>query len=190
MVQHTGAMTIEDFIRLYDTEGPFELVDGERIALSPNVSRHGVILKHLITAMVKYEETTRNSEAFMEMPFVLVEESGWVRGSRVPDLMVFTTERIAAYKAADPDWQDKPFLLVPDIAVEIISANDLYTGVQDKVENYLDDGVRVVWVINPRRKNVTVYQTIKRIEVLSGDTALTGGDVLPGFSMPLPALFA
>jgi len=189
MAERVGLMTVEEFVRLYDKEGPFELVNGERIALSPNVSEHGVITMQLVSALLDYQKTTHRSQVFTEMPFVLVEESDWVKGSRVPDLMVFLEDRLSAHKAATPDWGQKPFLLVPDIAVEIISPNDLYGDVDDKVKGYLDDGVRNVWVINPRRKNVTIYRP-GRFEILTGEDTLRGGEILPGFSLALAELFA
>jgi Uma2 family endonuclease len=190
MAQRIGLMTIDDFIRLYDTGGPFELIDGERIALSPTASGHSAILMQLIAVMIQYQNTAHLSESFAEAPFVVTEGGNWVKGSRVPDLMIFLVERLTPYKAGDPDWKEKPFLLVPDIAVEIISANDLYVDVEDKVKGYLSDGVRSVWVINPRRQDVTVYRGIEHIETVSGDNALTAPDILPRFSLPLPTLFA
>lgn len=48
----------------------------------------------------------------------------WVTGSRQPDVMFSTAERINAYKEANPDWKRKPYVLVPDLVVEVMSVND------------------------------------------------------------------
>lgn len=65
--------------------------------------------------------------------------------------------RIQAYKAADPDWRKKPFVIVPDLGIEVISPGDSYIDVDEKVERYLSEGVKLVWVMNPRNRSVTVY---------------------------------
>lgn len=60
------------------------------------------------------------------------------------------------YKAENPDWRDKPFILVPDLVVGVISSSDKYTEVAAKVDKYLEDGVRMVWIADPKRRTMTV----------------------------------
>lgn len=64
--------------------------------------------------------------------------------------MFFEKNRLAAYKEQTPDREEKPFVLVPDLAIEIVSKNDRYSDINDKVMLYLADGVRLVWVIDPQ----------------------------------------
>lgn len=188
MVQRTGLMTIDDFIRLYDTEGPFELVDGERITVSPTVARHTVTLRVIFRALDSYCQSHHLGEVFQESPFVLTEDSQWVLGSKVPDVMYYEASRWTRYTENTDGWQDRPFMLVPDLAVEVVSPTDRYTDIQKKVDSYLSDGVRLIWIIDPGRKGVTLYQGASYQALAEADT-LTGGDVLPGFSLPLPDLF-
>jgi Uma2 family endonuclease len=188
MLERTVSITLDQWIRLYDQEGPFELVDGERYLMPPSVSKHGVNLKVLFTAFVHYEEETGAGEIFVEQPFVLTYETHWVKGSRVPDLMWFQADRLAAYQAADPAWEDKPFVIVPDLVIEIVSPTDSYAEVLDKVEGYLRDGVKIVWVVITDRKSVAIYKG-EHYRVLSGDADLTATDLLPGFRLPLRDLF-
>lgn len=181
-------MSMEDFIRQYD-EAPFELVDGERIPLMPPVDEHGEIISILIEALVIFKQLNPFFIFRAEIPFVLEDTPNWVKGSRVPDLMIYDKARFDEYRASMPDAKHKPVVLVPDLCVEVISANDSYADVDAKVAGYLRDGVRMVWVFNPREKAVTAHTPEHSIRLTAAD-ALDGGAVLPGFSVPLAALFA
>jgi len=127
-------------------------------------------------------------EAYFEAAFVLTYQSDWVTGSRVPDILFVHAERLAAYIAAHPNWEDMPLVLVPDLAVEVISTNDHYSDVDAKVDLYLDDGVETVWVVDPKQKTVTVRgrDYYKKLKV--GDV-LTGGNVIPGFELAVEKIF-
>jgi Uma2 family endonuclease len=114
----------------------------------------------------------------------------WVAGSRIPDIVFFVKERFAEYKAATPDWGDRPYAIVPDLVIEVVSPNDQYSDIDAKVDLYLADGVRIVWVIDPQRRKVHVHTSDRDDpHVLKGDEMLKGGDVLPGFEIALTKLF-
>ncbi len=186
-VQTEIGMPLDEFIRQYD-EAPFELVNGERIPLMPPVAEHGEIIRILLEMLFGYKQLHPNIVVYTEMPVVQESNPNWVKGSRVPDLMIYDQARLNDYKQRVPDWKKKPFILIPDLCVEVISANDVYLDVADKVNGYLRDGVRLVWVFNPRQKDVTV-RTIESVEILTSDDTLDGGEVLPGFSAPVRTLF-
>ena len=188
-IQIRVGMPMDDFIRQYD-EAPFELVNGERIAIVPNVVEHGVTLKRIYVALLGYEQANKNVEVYSEMPFVLTDTPDWVKGSRTPDVMVYEAARMAEYTMHTPDWKKKPFVLVPDLCIEVISPNDIYLDVDEKVEAYLLDGVRLVWVFNPRKTGVNIYGPgIDQFKRLRPDGILDGGDVLPGFTLPVKDVF-
>jgi Uma2 family endonuclease len=180
-------MPLDEFIRQYD-EAPFELVDGERIPLMPPVAEHGEVIRLLIRHLFGYEQINPNIVVYTEMPVVLEDSPNWVKGSRVPDLMIYDKARLDDYKQRVPDWKEKPFILIPDVCVEVISANDNYLDVDDKVEGYLNDGVRLVLVINPRRKAIAVHTPESIIRLTEVDT-LDGGKVLPDFKVAVAAIF-
>jgi Uma2 family endonuclease len=180
---------LDEFIRDYDLEGPFELINGERISLMPNVVGHGAIVKLLYDLLVLLEQTA-GIVVQRELPYVLTYSPDWVRGSRVPDLMIFLAERLVAYEASVPNWRDKPYLLVPDVCVEVVSPNDIYGEVDEKVERYLQDGVRLIWVINPRTRTIHVYHgTSGQVQRLTEQDTLDGGGIIPNFSISVGALF-
>jgi Uma2 family endonuclease len=78
--------------------------------------------------------------------------------------------------------------IVPDLAVEVVSPNDLYSEVQQKLVEYLDAGVPLVWVVDPESRTVTVHDQSRGFQLRNSDV-LTGGDVLPGFRCEVGELF-
>ena len=77
----------------------------------------------------------------------------------------------------------------PDLAVEVISPTDRLTRVMDKTQDWLEHGSRMVIVVNPRNRTVQVYTSDGVIELTEADT-LGGGDVVPGWTMPVADIFS
>jgi Uma2 family endonuclease len=75
--------------------------------------------------------------------------------------------------------------MAPDFAVELRSASDSLKTVQQKMQEYIDNGVRLGWLIDPQNQRVEIYRLGEDIEVLQSPTSLSGEDVLPGFVLDL-----
>jgi Uma2 family endonuclease len=189
-------MPLDEFIRLYDVEGPFELINGERRPLMVNVAGHGEVAQTLFLALHRVVSASQLGGVLHEQTFVLSDVPNWVTGSRQPDVAFYKAERINAYKEANPDWKLKPYILVPDLAVEVLSPNDNLTELEDKVDQYLLDGVQRVWVLNPQKQKVSVYTLTIRQPFTKQETYLTvndtlnGNDLVPGFEIAVARLFA
>lgn len=185
-------MPLTDFIRVYDTEGPFELINGEMIRRMPSVAGHTETIDTLYSALKNFASDGNLGIVRVEATFIMPDsyDAHWVEGSRIPDILFITAERLATYKAAVPDWKNRPYALVPDLVVEVVSPNDTYSEVDVKVDMYLADGVRLVWVLDPQRRKVSI-QTVddEVVHQVRGDATLEGGEVLPGFQIKLSALF-
>ena len=69
----------------------------------------------------------------------------------------------------------------PDLAVEVVSPDDRVSEVEQKVSEWLEAGSKQVWVVSPKFKTVTVYRSPTDIAVLTENSTLDGGDVVPGF---------
>ena len=78
----------------------------------------------------------------------------------------------------------------PDLAVEVVSPGDLDVEVQGKEDDYLEFGTRLVWVIRSKKRTVTVYHPDGTARRYGSGEALSGEEVLPGFSLALSELFA
>jgi len=104
---------------------------------------------------------------------------------RKPDVSFIRRERLPPMEELEGHCR-----IAPDLAVEVISPNDLYTEVDDKVEEYLAAGVRLVWVINPATRTVRVQRADGAGAFLREADELSGEDVVPGFRCSVRALFA
>lgn len=182
-------MSLADFIEEYHRQ-PFELVNGECLVLSPNVSGHQFVARTLFRLLDQFLQANAVGEVIWETPFVLMDQEDWVKGSRTPDLAFYTARHWAVYIDAIPDWQEKPIVMVPDLAVEIVSPNDRYTEINDKIDSYLADGAQIVWVIDPQRRRVVIHHAHSDQQTtLRENGVLTGDALLPGLSIPVGTLF-
>ena len=78
----------------------------------------------------------------------------------------------------------------PDLAVEVLSPTDNPVDIQQKVRDFLEAGTRLVWLVAPQAKVVTVYRPDGSARLLRDHEALDGEDVLPGLSIRLADIFA
>lgn len=184
-------MSIGDFIRRYDDEGPFEFIRGEIIPMSPTKMRHNRIAATLIALLNQIVWNNKLGYVFAEAPFVLEDKTNWVKGSRVPDVMFVSADRLATYEESTPDWEDKPLVLVPDLAVEIVSPTDSYQDISRKIEVYLEDGVKLAWVIDPKMQIIDVYtQGSNQFTRLKSNNTLTAEGIIEGLAIPIADIFA
>jgi Uma2 family endonuclease len=103
---------------------------------------------------------------------------------RAPDVAFVRAERLPA---AEPLGF---FPGAPDLAVEVLSPSDRAGEVLAKVQDWLEAGCRAVWVVDPHTQTISDYRSRSEVVVFSGADTLTGGTVLPGFSVSLPEIFA
>jgi Uma2 family endonuclease len=104
---------------------------------------------------------------------------------RKPDASFVSKERMPLDRAFEAGF----IRVAPDLAVEVVSPNDMAYKVDEKVQAYLRAGVRLVWVVNPDARTVEVHrQTDKGVILREGDE-LTGEEVLPGFRCQVSELF-
>lgn len=186
MVEKIVGMPLHEFTQAYE-DHPFELINGERRIMSPTKFGHVHIATRLLLAIADHARANALGEAFMEVPFVLTEDTDWVKGARVPEVAFYTLARLNAYKATQTNWKDQPLILVPDFVAEIVSPSDRYTEVRAKVDVYQQDGVRLIWVIDPRRSKVDVYENNQHTSYDDTQT-LAGGGVLPDFEITIADL--
>lgn len=106
--------------------------------------------------------------------------------TRSPDVAWVRMERWQALTSAEK----KKFLpLCPDFAIELVSETDDLEDVREKIQEYLANGLRLGWLINPKSRQVEIYRPKPEVEVLQSPTNLSGEDVLPGFVLNLHPIF-
>jgi Uma2 family endonuclease len=180
-------IAMEDFLRDFN-EAPFEFIYGERIPWMPSVARHTETLRAVVRFLEAFVLKHQLGEVFSEATFDIEHKTDWVEGSLTPDILFYEASRFAKYKQETKDWGDKPYAIVPDIVIEIVSPNDRYTKINRKVMVYLFYGVKYVWVIDPQEENALVHSKNKTI-ILNKEDSISGEEVLLDFAMPLGEIF-
>ncbi len=104
---------------------------------------------------------------------------------RIPDGAYFAWERLPDRRMP----REAVPHLVPDLAIEVLSASNTPTEMRRKLREYFQAGVRLVWYIDPVSRTVTVYHSETDSMELDEDRILTGGEVLPGFEASVRQLF-
>jgi Uma2 family endonuclease len=91
---------------------------------------------------------------------------------------------------ADLDEDPPAFVGVPAIAIEVLSKRNTALEIEEKLIEYLEAGVQLVWVVHPKLRRIYVHRSPSDVHVLNLGDKLEGGSVLPGFTLPLQELFA
>jgi Uma2 family endonuclease len=160
----------------------YELVKGELRKMSPSGSEHAVIIGRLTVRLGHHVEANNLGLYFgAEAGFKIASDPDTVRA---PDLAFVSRERVPESGVPKNFWTG-----APDLAVEVVSPGDTYNEVEEKVEQWLTAGARAVWIVNPRRRNVTVYRSLTNVTRLSESDDLDGGDVVPGFRCKVSEIF-
>ncbi len=181
-VQNTAHnIALDDFIFEYE-RAPFEFVNGARVSVIPDVALREWILQTLVSLLSDHCTTHKAGQVLQKLHFA--EHYG-----DCPDLMFFARTNWMPSMIGKKSQQKKPLMILPDLAVEVTSPYHEFSDVEEKAAEYLAQGIRMVWMIDPQNKRVCVYEGDRRILLTQHDT-LTGGEVLPGLKIQLRELFA
>lgn len=175
-------LTAEDLWKKSDDGYRYELVRGV-IQRSPLTGfEHGILSVVICSLLEKHVEM--NCLGYVcstGTGFKITHNPDTVRA---PDAAFVRRESIEEKGIVKGFWDG-----APDLAVEVISPSDTYTQVAEKVDEWLNAGCTLVWVVNPRRETVEVYKTPEDMTVLRGDDVLDGWDVIEGFQCSVKDIF-
>ena len=177
----TGLMTADELFRLGD-DVRGELIRGVFCEMTPAGFKHNVIAARLGRWLGNFAEPRGLGQ-------VAVGDTGvWLERDpdtvRAPDVAFMSAER-------QPLDADPPSYLevVPEIAAEVRSPNDSRREVHEKAEMWLSHGVRLCWVVHPDTRTIDVHGAGSEPVTLGEGDTLDGGDVLPGFTCAVAAVF-
>ena len=177
-------MTVAEFEQWqlsWDDASRYELWDGEVIEMAPAGDAHGAIGTQAGYLVMDYARRHGLGRTYMvETGFVLDEVRQRVLG---PDVAFVSRERTT--QPPQPGF----FRGAPDLAVEVRSPSQSAREMDTKAEGYLAAGTRLVWIVDPDRRTVTVYRPDRSPEELALEGYLDGYDVLPGFRVAVAAIF-
>ena len=176
-------ITAEELLLLPDNGMRRELVRGEVREMAPAGDEHGELAMTIGSELRQHVKINRLGRVY-------AAETGFII-SRNPDTVKAPDAAFVRQEVIDATGRLRGFRAgAPDLVVEVISPGDSYTEVEDKVMEWLDAGCRMVVVVNPRRRTVTVYRSKTDITILTEEDTLSGGDVVEGWEVPVAELFA
>ena len=182
-------VTPEQFEQLASAEqlARMELTkNGELIVMSPTGGTAGRKNFNLYLDLGNWNRQKKLGEAF-DSSTIFVLPNG---ARRSPDVSWIKNER---WNQLTQEQQDGFAPIVPDFVIELVSPSDIknqrYEDLQTKMQEYIDNGVRLGWLIEPVAKTVEIYRIRKQVEVLSNPQTLLGENVLPGFVLDLSEIF-
>lgn len=173
-------ITGEEFFRMPNM-GSAELIAGEIVTQMPTGHPHGFIesmIAFFLTLFIREQKLGR----------ILTGEVGiYTKRSpdqiRAADVAFISHERLA-------QAQEEGFLdVAPELIVEIMSPANTWMEAQEKLAEYFAVGVKMVWIVDPQLEQVHVYRSPEQMKLLHKQDALTGEEILPGFTVALKEIF-
>ncbi|MEK7254355.1 MAG: Uma2 family endonuclease [Bacteroidota bacterium] len=180
---NSPVITWEDFEREYlsrEDEYKYEWVEGR--VVKTKRSMHKTQLYILLNLLRHFESLRIEGKVFGQL--VPEPDLFFLANHRRPDFAWLTDQQI--YALADPAAYE-----VPAFIIEVVSTNDQIREMKDKMKNYRDAGVQVVWHIHPIHQEVDIYsgKNLSKSKVCTGRQICSAAPVLPAFAMSVSAIF-
>ncbi|WP_421656005.1 Uma2 family endonuclease [Leptothermofonsia sp. ETS-13] len=176
----------EEFTRLVAANPDLRMeltAEGELIVMAPTGSEGGSYNAELTTDIVSWNRRTRlgvvfDSSTGFKLPNGAIRspDTAWIAQSR--------------WDALTPQQRKGYAPICPDFVLELVSESDDVEGVREKMQEYIENGCRLGWMIAPKTRQVEVYRPERTVEVLQFPTSLSGEEVLPGFVLNLETVFS
>ena len=158
-----------------------ELIQGELREMAPAGHEHGRLAAIITASLIQHVLKNRLGAVYAaETGFKLESNPDTVRA---PDVAFVAANRLG--NLPETGYFPGP----PDLAIEIVSPNDRYSEVEEKVEIWLFYGVRMVFTLSPQTRTATVYRSLDNIKMIRDEGNLDGADVIPGWVLPLTEIF-
>jgi len=170
-----------DFIRLCAANPELKLertAQGELVIMSPTGGETGNLNFEIAGEVYVWNRQSGRGKSFdSSTGFSLPSGS-----DRSPDLAWIPIEK---WEALDPSVRQGFLPLCPDFVVEILSPTDSWIQTQAKMQEYMDNGCRLGWLLDPKAKRVMIYRQGQAPQLVEDPETLSGEDVLPGFTLPI-----
>ena len=174
--------TAAELLKLPSGRHRYELIRGELKKMAPAGNEHGSLAAIVTGFLIVYVRAHKLGKVYAaETGFKLADNPDTVRA---PDVAFVSQKRLDEVGPVQGYWPG-----APDLAAEVVSPNDLYTEVSEKVAEWLRAGAKMVVVVNPRTEQVLVHAPNTDVKVLGLKDTLDGGDVVPGWQLLLTELF-
>ncbi|WP_416674149.1 Uma2 family endonuclease [Egbenema bharatensis] len=175
-------LTDEQFYRLCQANRDVPLertAKGDLVIMPPVGGRSGNREAGLISRVWAWNEQTQLGQVFSSSTVFRLPQGG----DRSPDVAWVKRDR---WEALTPEEQEVFPPICPDFVIELRSRTDSLKPLQEKMQEYLNSGLRLGWLINPQDEQIEVYRAGQSLEVLQFPVSVSGENVLPGFILVLP----
>ena len=180
MAVQTQLITAKEFEQMTFDDAHVELVRGEIVQMTPAGGNHGEVALAIGALIRTYVRQHQLGKAYAaETGFVVSHNPDTVRA---PDVAFIAANRARPYES----FVDG----APDLVVEVVSPGDSHQEVEQKVLDYLEAGTKLIWIVQPRTRTLTVYRSLKDVRILTENDTLDGNDVLPGFNITVKEIFS
>ena len=160
--------------------------NGELIVMSPTGGEAGRKNFNLYLDLGNWNRHTKLGEAFDSSTIFILPNGA----RRSPDVSWIELERWNSLTLKEKQGFPP---ITPDFVIELVSPSDIknqrYEDLQAKMQEYLDNGVKLGWLIEPEAKTVEIYRLGQQVEILNNPQTLSGEDVLPGFILDVSEIF-
>ena len=181
-VQTDHLWTAEDLLDFQNSPWQHELVQGVLYRMPPTGDEHGYVTGNFFGWLFQHVKTNQLGELF-------AAETGYVVQTNPDSVIAPDCSYITKDRWSTNQLTGKYLRIAPDLVAEIVSPNDRPREVQEKVERWLQFGVRAVVVIDPKSQTVTVHQSLDHKTIYEFDNTIELNFVVPGFSLPMRQLF-
>ncbi|MFN8616832.1 MAG: Uma2 family endonuclease [Dehalococcoidia bacterium] len=172
--------SLAEFLALPETKPYLELMDGEVIEKPMPNYTHGTIVGLLMQLLRNYLDRTREARVVTEVRH-LEDDEEWVF---LPDVSVTRRER------SGPPSESGPIAVVmPDLAIEVLSPDDRPGRLQRRIAHYMRSGVSILWVIDPQDEKLTVWRPGALPQDFAPPATVSASPVLESFELDLQQLF-
>ena len=159
-----------------------ELVAGELRMMLPSGWKHGEVVSELHILLGRYIKDNALGRLFSaETGFLIASDPDTVRA---PDIAFIAKENLPTIDPSDAFWPG-----APDLAVEVLSPSDRTGEVDEKIQDWLNAGVRLVWIVDPKLCIVTAYRSATDVATHTADDELKGGQIVAGFRCMIADIF-
>ena len=182
----TVKFTAEQFDRVCEAnpDRSFELTaQGVLVIMPPVGVESGNYESELLGDLVLWNRQTGLGKTFSSSTVFTLPDGS----KRSPDAAWVELSR---WNAVSREERKKFARLVPDFVIELRSETDRLPPLQAKMAEYLANGVRLGWLINPQARQVKIYRLEREVETLDAPMTLSGEDLLPGFTLDLSPIWA
>jgi Uma2 family endonuclease len=171
-----------EFCRANDEWRIERTAEGDIIIMPPTGGKTGIRNSELIAQLVVWNKADSRGKVFDSSTIFALPNGA----QRSPDLAWVRNER---WLALSEEQQEKFPPLCPDFVAELRSRTDSLKTLQEKMQEYIDNGAQLGWLLDPIERRVHVYRTGAAIEILDNPQSVSGEEILSGFTLDVQPLW-